>query len=261
MFFAYLRRGVTAGVVAGLAFGLLLALVANPFVAFADELGHGEGHAVDHGHGHDDAAADHGHDHHGSAVSSAVTNGVSVVSGVLWGVLLGGVVFGIAFSLLEPAIPGVGATKSYVLAAAGFVTVSGAPWLVLPPVPPGAEQALPPDTRLVVYGGMMVAGGLVCLLAGVAYERLRAARGRGAGAVAALLSLSVLAVPVLLSPVPSGGSSLPSDLATGLTGMVVFGQALLWVLLAGTHARLHRRSMDGRATGDATARADPVGAD
>ncbi|MFC6824917.1 CbtA family protein [Halopelagius fulvigenes] len=254
MLFTYVKRGVKAGIVAGLVFGLLVALVGNPFIALADEFG-GDGH---HAGGHHHEAGDA---HHDSAVSTAVTNGVSVVSGVLWGVLLGGVVFGVAYYLLEPAIPGTGGTKSYLVAAAGFVTVSGAPWLVLPPQV-GGEQALPTDTRILLYGGMMVAGGLVCLLSGFAYDRLRGAHGRVTAAIAAVLPFALLAVPVALAPANPAESPLPAELATGLTGMVVFGQAVLWLVLAGTHARLRLRSADGRTAEGATPRTDAtVGAD
>jgi predicted cobalt transporter CbtA len=230
MLTTYLKRGVTAGLVAGLIFGLLVAFVANPLVGFADGFAD-----------HDHAGDDHGHD---GAVSAAVANGVSVVSGVLWGVFLGGVVFGVAYYFLEPAIPGTGGTKSYLLAIAGFVTVSGAPWLVLPPRPPGVEAALATETRLLLYGGMMVAGGLVSAASGVLYRRLRGSHSRVTVAVVALLPVSLLAIPAALAPVPPAESALPPELAAGLTGLVVFGQALLWLLLAGTHARLHGRSAD-----------------
>lgn len=254
MLSTYVKRGVKAGVVAGVAFGLLVALVGNPFIAFADEFG-ADGHQAD-AHHHETGEA-----HHDSAVSAAITNGVSVVSGVLWGVFLGGVFFGIAYYFLEPAIPGTGGTKSYLLAAAGFVTVSGAPWLVLPPQP-GVEQALPTDTRLLLYGGMMVAGAFVCLLSGFAYDRLRGASGRSTAAVVAVLPFGLLAVPVALAPANSAESALPPEFSTGLTGMIVVGQALLWVLLAGTHARLRRRATDGRTSEVSTPRSDTtVGAD
>ncbi|WP_436930802.1 CbtA family protein [Halosimplex halobium] len=235
MFTAYLKRGVKAGAVAGLVFGVLVALVANPLVGFADALGHGGDHALDGRHDHASG------EHHG-AVSTAVTNGVSVVAGVLWGILLGGVVFGVVFYFLEPAVPGAGATKSYLLAAAGFVTVSGAPWLVLPPQPPGVAHALPTETRVVLYGGMMAAGALACLLAGSLYGRLRAARGRATAAVVATLPLCLLAVPTVLAPSNAVEHSLPAGLATGMTGVTVFGQVLLWLLLAGSHARFRRWS-------------------
>ncbi|WP_256558724.1 CbtA family protein [Natronomonas marina] len=258
MLAAYLKRGVKAGVVAGLVFGLLMALVANPLVAFADELGHEGGHAV--GDHHEHATGEHhegsGGEQHEGAVSMTVTNGVSIVSGVLWGILLGGVVFGIAYYFLEPAIPGTGGTKSYLLAVAGFITVSGAPWLVLPPQPPGVEQALPTEMRIILYGGMMVAGSLVCLFAAIVYGRLRVTHGRTTAAIVAMLSLCLLAIPAALSPVNAVESSLPSELAIGLTGMIVFGQALLWLLLAGTHARLRRRSMDTGASDIATSPTD-----
>ncbi|WP_415383560.1 CbtA family protein [Halosimplex sp. TS25] len=259
----HVTRGVKTGLVAGLAFGLLVALVANPLVAFADELGHEGGHATggqhaDHAEGAHagggDTGAD-GADHespHDGAVSAAVTSAVSAVSGVLWGVLLGGVVFGVAFALLEPAIPGTGAAKSYVLAAAGFVTVSGAPWLVLPPQPPGAEQALPTATRLPLYAGMMVAGALACLLAGALYRELRERRGRVAAAAAASLSLGLLAAPAALAPANGVTHSLPAALSSGLVGLVVFGQAFLWLVLAAAHARLRRPSTDERVSEVAT---------
>ena len=226
MLVAQLKRGVKAGVIAGLVFGLLVALVANPLVVFADELGHGDGQAVG--------------EQHDGAVPMAVTNGVSVISGVLWGVLLGGVVFGIAYYFIEPALPGTGGAKSYVLAAAGFVTVSGAPWLVLPPQPPGVEQALPTETRLMLYGATMLAGALVCSLAGFVYGRLSDTRGRTTAAIVAMSVFSLLAIPAALSPANPVEHSLPPELAAGMTGLIVFGQVLLWLLLAGTHARLRQ---------------------
>ncbi|WP_123538394.1 CbtA family protein [Halosimplex salinum] len=248
----YVTRGVKAGLVAGLAFGLLVALVANPLVAFADEFGHeGETRATG---DHREADTDGHHDgttsgsHEGPAVSAAVTNGVSVVSGVLWGVLLGAVVFGAGFYFLEPAIPGTGTSKSYVLAAAGFVSVSGAPWLVFPPQPPGVEQALPAETRLPLYAGMVLLGALVCLLAGAVYGRLHADLGRIVAGAAALTPFGLLSVPVALSPSTAVTHSLPSGLATGLVGLVVLGQVLLWTVLAATYARLHRRATAERGS-------------
>lgn len=239
MFADYLVRGVKAGLVAGLVFGLLMAFVANPVVGFADEMNHaGEG-----GHGHGGTHVADGHSgeggHHDTAVSAAVNKTVSVLAGGLWAVLLGGVVFGIAFYFLEPAIPGTGATKSYVLGAAGFVTVSGAPWLVLPPAAPGAEQSLPVETRLPLYAGMMVAGAFVCLLAGSVYNRASDAVGAASAAAVAMPPLALLAVPAVLAPTNAVSGTLPADLRAGVTGMVVFGQALLWLVLAGTHAQLH----------------------
>jgi hypothetical protein len=230
MFAAYLTRGVKAGLVAGLVFGLFVALVANPLVGYADERNHAAS-----GHG---GSGEHVHEGADTGDSAAVDTAVSVVSSGLWAVLLGGVFFGIAFYLLEPAVPGTGATKSYVLGAAGFVTVSGAPWLVLPPVSPGAHQSIPAGTRLLLYGGMMIAGALVCLLAGGVYNRLRRSTGRVVAAVVGVLPFGLLAIPVVVAPTNTVQGALSPTLRTGLVGLFVFGQVLLWLVLAATHARL-----------------------
>ena len=245
MFAAYITRGVKAGLIAGLVFGLFIAVVANPLVAYADEANHaaadsGDGHGPGHGHerGHG-AGGGHGggERHHDTAVSMAMDRTVSVVSGGLWALMLGGVVFGVGYYFLEPAIPGRGATRSYVLALAGFGTVSGAPWLVLPPVAPGARQSLSVTTRLLLYGGMMAAGALACLLGGVVYDRLVGSRGRAVAAVGALLPFGLLAIPAVLAPTNSVDGVLAPELRAGLTGLFVFGQVLLWLVLAAAHAR------------------------
>lgn len=260
MLAAHVKRGVAAGAVAGLVFGLLVALVANPLVGFADGLADGGAHAA--GDGSGAAGAHHGEPSGESAragaVPAPVADGISVLGGLLWGVLLGGVVFGAVHYVLEPALPD-GAAGSYLLAGAGFVTVSGAPWLALPPRPPGVEPAMAAGPRLALYGVMMAAGALACLLAGRLYARVRDARGRVVAAAAAVLPFVPLAIPAVLSPAPPAipaaladpaGSPLPPDLAAGLTGLVVFGQALLWLLLAGVHARLRRWTEgDGRPAG------------
>ncbi|MGB9964681.1 CbtA family protein [Halobacterium hubeiense] len=255
MFAEYLTSGVKAGVVAGLVFGLFVAVAANPLVAYADEVNHGvettHDHAAESGHG--DAG------HHESAVSATVTDAVSVLSGWLWAVLLGGVVFGAGYYFLEPAIPGTGATKSYVLAFAGFVTVSGAPWLVLPPVAPGAEQSLSVDARLPLYAGMMVAGALTCLLSGYAYDRLSATRGVLPAAAAAAVPFGLLALAPVVAPTNAVHGALPAALGAGLTGLFVFGQLLLWVLLAAAHARFAPATTDARSV--AATGLDAVGAD
>jgi predicted cobalt transporter CbtA len=250
MFAAYLTRGVKAGIVAGIVFGLFVALVANPLVVYADERHHA--HAAS---GSGDGA--HVHGAHDAATSTVVDKAVSVVSSGLWAVLLGGGFFGIAFYLLEPVVPGTGATKSYVFGAAGFVTVSGAPWLVLPPVSPGAQQSIPAGTRLLLYGGMVVAGALVCLLAAGVYNRLRRSNGHAVAVVGGVLPFGLLAIPAVVAPTNAVQGSLSPTLRTGLVGLFVFGQVLLWLVLAATHARF--RSGDGsRAERTATTR---LGAD
>ncbi|WP_248898023.1 CbtA family protein [Haloplanus halobius] len=227
MLTAHLARGLKAGAVAGLAFGLFMAFVGNPVVAHADAVVEGA-----HAHGA------------GGHTGPSLTTLVSVGGGVLWGVLAGAV-FGVAFFVLEPAIPADGGVRSYLLAAAGFVTASGAPWLALPPAVPGVEATLPTRTRLLVYGGMMVAGLLACLLAGAAYHRASDRYGRREGVVAAaapFVGVVLVATLVPASTAPTGAVS--PELTAAFRGVVVFGQVTLWAVLAVTHAWLHRR---GRA--------------
>ncbi|TVT94999.1 CbtA family protein [Haloferax volcanii] len=272
MFGEYLTRGVKAGVVAGLVFGLFMAVVANPLVGYADDLNHatveesGHTHEAESAHSHEAEGA-HSHEsgdshagesggHHDTAVSMAVTKAVSVAAGGLWGVVLGGAFFGVAFFFLEPAIPGPDAAKSYLMGFAGFVTVSGAPWLVLPPVAPGAEQSLSTATRLPLYAGMMLAGTLACLSAGYVYTRLRESRGLGAALVGAAVPFGLLAVLAVVAPENAVRGALSPALETGLTGLFAFGQVLLWLVLAAAHARFRPSSESESEPGIPTAGRD-----
>lgn len=251
MIAAYVVNGVKAGLVAGVAFGLLVALVANPLVAFAEERAQIE---------HDgDATGTSSHDHGDASptdtsggLSTLVSDGVSVLSGVLWGVFLGVTGFGIAFYLLEPIVPGSGAARSYVFGGAGFLTASVAPWLVFPPAPPGVARTLDPNVATLLYCGAVAAGAIASVAGLYAYDRLRDTRGRLVAVVGAVLPWALLiaggvavgGVPTIATP---GGMS--ATLATGLAGLVVFGQALMWVVMAGAHARFHDRGgADARPT-------------
>ena len=227
---SYVERGVLAGTAGGLAFGLFVALVGNPLVGHVEKLAR---------------ASEEGHHAADGLLSATVTNLVSVGGGILWGLLLGAVVFGVVYYFLEPAIPGEGAARRYVLAGAGFLTVSGAPWLVLPPQPAGVESALATETRIIWYGGMVVAGAVVCLLAGYTYRRLiRRGTRQPLAALGALAPLALLALPVAIAPTAATASGVPADVALAYRGVVVFGQAGLWFVLASAHAWLQRRSDD-----------------
>jgi hypothetical protein len=224
---SYLERGLKSGGVAGLAFGLFVAFVGNPLIGYLEGLGHSAGEA-----GHGEAATAAGH-----VVSATVTNVVSVGGGVLWGLFLGAVVFGVVYYFLEPSIPGQGATKSYLLAGAGFVSVSGAPWLVLPPHPAGLGSLSPVGDRLVWYGGMIAAGALVCALAGYVYNRARASDvSRPVAAATALAPFTLLAALALLAPSMSATGEVSGSMVATYRGFVVFGQAGLWFVLASAHA-------------------------
>lgn len=224
---AHLKRGLTAGLLAGLAFGLFLALIGGPLVGAAEH-----------------AAGEH--------ATHAAGPG-SVAGGVLWGLLLGGG-FGAAYYVLEPVLPGPPVVRSLVLAGAGFVVVSGAPWLAVPPQPAGIEPALSPDASRLWYAGTMVAGALACGLAG--YLRRRLGRhGRSVALAGAALPLAaLLLVPAVAPATPP--STLPPSLVATFRGVVVAGQVGLWLLLAGVHAWLLGRARgagDGPSVGRASA--------
>jgi predicted cobalt transporter CbtA len=249
MLAAYLTDGLKAGLVAGLVFGLFMAFVANPLVVHADERNHA---AVADDHGHEAAGADGDHAHETAGAQEGpdagpvpVTEFVSVVSGGLWAVLLGIVCFGIAFYFLEPVIPGTGATKSYVLGVAGFITVSGAPWLVLPPVSPGSEQPIPVDTRLLLSSVMMIAGAVSCLLAGRLYNRLYQSRGQVLASGVAVLPFGALLLSAQFAPQSTVEHALAPELQQGLNGLFVFGQMLVWLVLSTMHAQLRSTARTG----------------
>ena len=233
----YVLRGVKAGIAAGVAFGAYVALVARPLIGRAETFETG-------GHG-------------GSPLlPEAVTAVVGVVGGVLWGLLLGAAVFGVAFYFLEPAIPGGRGTKSLLLAAAGFVTVSGGPWLLLPPQPPGVEQALSTETRVAWYLAMTVTGAVACGGAGAVYNQLRPRIGRPVAAVGGAVPFGlVLAVAALGPPAPVTGP-VPAGLVDVFRAVTVAGQVGLWLVLAAVHAWLLARAEEGRTVGDPGPTAD-----
>jgi hypothetical protein len=221
----YLKRGVLAGGVAGGAYGLFIALVANPLIERIHELQH------DHSHAAGESTA---------IVSESTTNIVSVGGGLLWGIFLGGL-FALAFFLLEPAVPGRRAVKPYLLAGLGFLTVSGMPWLVLPPATPASEQLYSVDARLAVYGGLVLVGAAISAAAVELYRRTASQHK--------LLRIAAGAVPIggtiillsLLAPTTVTHSGLSTDLIVTYQAMVGVGQAAIWLLIASTFGWLQRR--------------------
>ena len=230
----HLRSGLQAGVAGGLAFGLFVALLGNPLIRYVETFESFKG-------GHS-----HAHAHGGSAVGPETVGSIaSVGGGVVFGVLLGTVVFGALYYVLEPAIPGTSTTKSYVLGASGFLTVSGAPWLLFPPQPPGVKAALATDVRIHWYLGMALAGALACGLAGLAYTRLRARRGQLPALLGTALPFCVLPILATLGPATPVSGSIPAALAYVFRTVTVMGQLGLWFVLASTHAWLLRRERIG----------------
>ncbi|WP_435181010.1 CbtA family protein [Halorussus sp. AFM4] len=239
MFARYVVRGAKAGLVGGLAFAAFVALVANPLVGYAETFEHSHGG--------------------GPVVSGAVTAAVSVAGGVLLGVLFGAVAFGAAFYFLEPAVPGSDETKSYVLAAAGFVTVSGAPWLVLPPQPPGVEQALATDVRLAWYLGMMVVGAVACGLSLYAFARLRPRHGRLPALAGGCVPLALIPLAASAAAANPASGAVPARLATVFRAVTASGQLGLWFVIATAHVWFVRRERAGDPDAETTEVADTPG--
>lgn len=243
---ASLKRGVVAGLLAGIPYGLYVAFVASPLLGYAGTVGDSHGHAHSHGHAGADAVSEHA-----STVSEFTGTLVSAVGGVLWAVLLASV-FGVAYFVLEPALPGRGGVKAFVLGAAGFYSLSVVPWLVLPPTAPGASSSVGIDAQLTIYAGL-VGLGLLTSGAGIAgYRRLRA-RGQllaiGTALVPICLVSGVLAIVV---PTIVTQPAIDADLVAAMQGVAAVSQAALWAGIAGAFVGLsgHVTSRRPSATTD-----------
>jgi predicted cobalt transporter CbtA len=163
-------------------------------------------------------------------------------------------VFGLAYYFLEPALPGRPDTQSYLLAGAGFLTVSGAPWLALPPQPPGVEQALPTETRIIWYGALMLTGVITSGAAIAAYSRLANRYGQMIGLAGGVLPLLSLGAIVLVVPANPTTSPAPDVLVAAFRWTVVAGQLGLWIVLAGSHTWFLRRDRAAATEPDNTGR-------
>ncbi|MDB9302359.1 CbtA family protein [Halorubrum ezzemoulense] len=225
-----LRSGVTAGALVGLAYGLFTWLVVSPVVRHLE-------HLASHG-------GDHGHKV-APAVGETTTAVISAGGGVLWGILLGAA-FGVAYHLFEPGLPG-GALKPYVLAGAGFLTVSVAPWTVLPPATPGMEPLYGSSLRVPLYLGLIVVGGLVAATSILGYVRTARTRGRSSGVFVALLPLVALGLLSVVAPPTLTSGGAPTGLSAAFRWLVGLSQAGLWALIAVVFRRFDRR-VDRRGT-------------
>ncbi|MXV63839.1 cobalamin cluster protein [Natronorubrum sp. JWXQ-INN-674] len=239
----YLQRGILAGVVAGLAYGMYMAFVANPLSEYLHDTQHEHGHDEhghdDHGHGH--GHGEHVHEHAEHAVSETTTALVSIGSGALWAIFLGGL-FALALYVLEPALPGPDGIKTYVLAGAGFISVSVTPWLVLPPAAPGAEQLYSIESRLAIYVALIALGAVVSAASIAAYRRT-ATRHPAIGVAAGAVPIAaMLAVVPSITPTVVTHPELSSALVSAYRALAVLSQAAIWVLLAGTFNWLQRRA-------------------
>ncbi|MFO7927026.1 MAG: CbtA family protein [Halobacteriota archaeon] len=227
MLFSHLRRGLLVGVGGGIAYGIFTLLVVTPLVSLAESFEPGH-------QGHQEATT--------SVVSETTTVVVSVGGGILWGIFLGILTFGAVYYFFEPAIPGVRGTKSYLLGMAGFITVSGSPWLVLPPLPPGVEQTVPTSARVLWYVIFAGVGLLACGTAGYVYNYVRDNRGRLSAYIVAGGPFLILIGVTVVAPENSTSSELPAQFITAYQGIVAFGQIGLWFILASLHAWMFQRA-------------------
>ena len=229
MVFDYLKGGLIAGGLAGVVYGLFMAFVGNPMTDFLHDYGHGHDH--DHGHSHESA----------HAVAESTTALVSVGSGLLWAIVLGGL-FAIALFVFEPALPGTRAAKSVLLAGVGFFSISVTPWLVVPPAAPGAENLYGIDTRLAIYGTLVVVGLAGSAVAISIYKRT-VANGRLLAVAASGLPIVGLRVLVpLVTPTVVSPPELPADLVGAYQAMVVLSQAAVWGIISLTYNWLGERA-------------------
>ena len=125
------------------------------------------------------------------------------------------------------------------LGGAGFLSVSGAPWLILPPLPPGVERAVPADLSLLLYVAMVFVGAATAGVAVFAWKRID---GPAQFPVIVAAFVPLVALSIVASPVPTTGST-PPTLAAAFRAVVVTGQLVLWGLIAGTHAMLTERAV------------------
>lgn len=218
------QRGTAAGALAGVAYGLFVWLVISPVIGHME---HVASHGGEHGHG-----VTH-------AVDQTTTAIVSAGGGVLWGVLFGAA-FGVTYYLFEPMLPGAGA-KPYLLAGAGFLATSVAPWTVFPPAVPGMEPLYGPRIRVPLYLGLVGIGVLAAAASVFGYTRTSSVRGRGAGVLVALLPLAALGLLSMAAPPTLTGGEASAELTAAFRWLVGFSQAGLWALIAATFRRLDRR--------------------
>ena len=128
-----------------------------------------------------------------------------------------------------------------VLAGAGFVTVSVAPWTVLPPATPGMEPLYGSALRVPLYLGLVGVGGLVAATSVLGYTRASRAHGRGVGALVAVLPLATLGLFSIAAPPTLVGGDAPAGLSAAFRWLVGFSQAGLWALIAAAFRRVDRR--------------------
>ncbi|PSP85813.1 cobalamin cluster protein [Halobacteriales archaeon QS_6_64_34] len=222
---SHIQRGIVSGTATGIAYSLYMLFVGNPLSSYIEHVTHGH---------------THGSGNSGKIVSEAITAAISASSGLLWGILLGGV-FGVIMFLFEPGLPGSERIRSYVLAVGGFLTVSGIPWMVLPPAVPGAVYQYPVETRMRAYFGLALIGA-VTFAAAVSIYKYTTRRHIGIRILAG--TVPVLAVATVLSvatPTITTFPDIPADLVAAYQALTIFTQLGMWILIAALFNLIHNQ--------------------
>jgi len=127
----YIKRGLASGIAGGTVFALYLFFIVSPYIEAIEAI--------------------HTESHHSSADAIlTVSSFIDIGSSILWGMLLG-LIFAAFYYIFEVSIPGSKIHKPFLLAGAGFMAISGLPWLLLPPSLEPVVQRLSQTTRTVMY--------------------------------------------------------------------------------------------------------------
>jgi cobalt transporter subunit CbtA len=212
-----MQTAMTAGAAAGFALFLVQWMFVTPLIRQAEVYERQE----------ESVAAPHDHDET-QAVEGFQRVGYTAIGTVLTGIGFGAVLFGVT-SLLGQKLDW---RRGARLGVAGFLCVTVAPSLGLPPRPPGVPS---PDVHAAQLWWMLTvtctAAGL-CLL--IPRNRSRLARGGGVFAIA---------LPHLLgAPSVNAAAVVPRELVWRFAAAAIGTQAMFWVILGALGGWLLARS-------------------
>lgn len=221
-----LRNGLISGLAGGLALALVLLVVGERSLGEAIRLEEARSESQ----AHVDGADDHGRE---ETFSRSTQTAGGAFGSLLYGAVLG-VVFAVVFGALRHRIAAqTELRRSVVLAACGWLGVVAVPFLLYPPVPPGASDPTDVGGRTAAYVMAILWGILAVAVAraaarGVERRGLPEALGHAA-AIACFTTLVVLAT-LVLPPRPSA-NTLPADLVWDFRLASLAGTTSCWLVL------------------------------
>lgn len=222
----YCTHGIVAGTASGAAFGVFVLFVVSPQIA-AIESAHASGF-------------------HSTAESTLAFSTLFTIGGsTVWRLILG-LIFSLLYYIFENLLPGSHRSNPFLLAGAGFVTVSGVPWLLLPPSVEPVVEGLSQSTRTLLYFGGIGAGAVTAstslyLSSRVTNRGTIETIGISATPFAVTLITGFVIRMTILQPTVSSYN-------WGYAATVVLGQLLLWLSLAGIFSiSMSHRSPDAVA--------------